>query len=1202
MLFVFSCTNKTAENNVEKGTVVVRDTLLPPKVTLLASLPDSLQPKTTVLDNAHQPRTAPVSKAPVPVLLPVLKNARGEPVKDEEGKPFIMGDGGISNFTTYTTDNGLALDAVSCSIRDKAGNLWFGTYGGGVSRYDGRSFTTFSVAQGLANNTVWSIAEDKAGNLWFGTNGGGASRFDGKSFTTFSMAQGLANNVVYSVKEDRSGKLWFGTYGGGVSCYDPAGRGESKLFTTYTAAQGLANNVVYCIAEDKTGNLWFGTKGGGVSCYDGQTFRNFTTADGLANNTVWCIAEDKAGSLWFGTWGGGLSRYEPSGGAKAFVTFSTAQGLANNVVRSIAEDNAGNLWVGTDGGGVSRYDPSALSKGSKPFTTFTTAQGLNNNLVYTIVEDKAGNPWFGTYGGGVSRYDGRSFTTFSIAQGLANNIVYSMAEDKEGNLWFGTYGGGVSRFDGRSFANFSPANGLANNKVWSVAVDRGGSLWFGTDGGGVSRYGTSTSQHGQPSFTTFTTAQGLANNVVYSIAEDKAGNLWFGTNEGGVSRYDGKSFTTFTTAQGLASNVVSNIYEDKTGILWFGTNGGGVSRYDPSASIKTSSFINFTTAQGLANNTVYNIAEDEAGNIWFGTQEGLSVLSKEVASKLSSLSAPGGSSANAKALGGAAHFFKTFTTTDGLPDNLVTQVFQMPNGKMVVGTNLGIAMFNPSTDLNSLGELETYNSVTSYPVKDINGGQHGMLRDSKGVIWAGTGSEKTALVRFDPAALPANKNPPIVVIKGIKVNEERICWYDLERAKNGVRKTTADSNTIPDYITEEVTTMGKVLSEKERDSMKKRYRRVQFDSISRSYPAPLNLVLPYRQNHITIDFNAIETARPGLVQYQYMLEGYGEDWGPVQKTTSATFGNIGNGTYTFKVKAQGPNGVWSEPVTYTFKVLPPWYRTWWAYDIYAVLFLIAFRMFFKWQERALRKENELLERKVDERTAVIEKQKEELVQKHIVVEEQKEEVEKQKKRSDELLFNILPKEVAEELKDKGKSKARHFDNVTVLFTDFIDFTSASERMTPQELIDELHTCFHAFDDITSKHGIEKIKTIGDAYLAVAGLPMADAKHAENAVLAAIDIRAFMLDRVARLGDKTFHIRIGLHSGSVVAGIVGVKKFAYDIWGDTVNTAARMEQNGEAGKINISQSTYELVKDKVKCTYRGEIGAKGKGMLQMYYAD
>ncbi len=210
-------------------------------------------------------------------------------------------------------------------------------------------------------------------------------------------------------------------------------------------------------------------------------------------------------------------------------------------------------------------------------------------------------------------------------------------------------------------------------------------------------------------------------------------------------------------------------------------------------------------------------------------------------------------------------------------------------------------------------------------------------------------------------------------------------------------------------------------------------------------------------------------------------------------------------------------------------------------------------------------------------------------------------LDKEKQQSDSLLLNILPEEVAAQLKDTGKSAAKQFDDVTVLFTDFVNFTEASERMSPEALIEELDSCFKAFDEITSKYNIEKIKTIGDAYLAVAGLPTEDPIHAENALKAAMEIIRFMENRLAKLGsERTFRIRIGVHSGSVVAGIVGVKKFAYDIWGDTVNTAARMEQHGEAGKINISQTTYELVKDKFTCEYRGEVEAKGKGVMRMYF--
>lgn len=215
------------------------------------------------------------------------------------------------------------------------------------------------------------------------------------------------------------------------------------------------------------------------------------------------------------------------------------------------------------------------------------------------------------------------------------------------------------------------------------------------------------------------------------------------------------------------------------------------------------------------------------------------------------------------------------------------------------------------------------------------------------------------------------------------------------------------------------------------------------------------------------------------------------------------------------------------------------------------------------------------------------------------------EIEREKQISDNLLLNILPAEVAEELKAKGSADAKQFDEVTVLFTDFKDFTKISEKMTARELVEEINTCFMAFDKIMETYGIEKIKTIGDSYMCAGGLPVANESHAIDVVRAGIEIQNFILHRAAERtssGKEPFQIRIGIHTGPVVAGIVGIKKFAYDIWGDTVNTASRMESSGEAGKVNISGATYELVKDKFTCVYRGKIDAKGKGELDMYFVD
>jgi len=218
---------------------------------------------------------------------------------------------------------------------------------------------------------------------------------------------------------------------------------------------------------------------------------------------------------------------------------------------------------------------------------------------------------------------------------------------------------------------------------------------------------------------------------------------------------------------------------------------------------------------------------------------------------------------------------------------------------------------------------------------------------------------------------------------------------------------------------------------------------------------------------------------------------------------------------------------------------------------------------------------------------------------------QRNKIKEGKIRSDELLLNILPGEVAEELKQNGSAKAKLINEVTVLFTDFKGFTELSEKLTPTELVDVVNECFSAFDHIMVQFGVEKIKTIGDAYMAAGGLPTPNATHANDVVHAALAIQQYMLEHKAKReqeGKLFFEIRIGVHSGPVVAGIVGVKKFAYDIWGDTVNIASRMESSGELGKVNISETTYEMVKNNFKCNYRGKIQAKGKGEIDMYFVE
>ena len=211
----------------------------------------------------------------------------------------------------------------------------------------------------------------------------------------------------------------------------------------------------------------------------------------------------------------------------------------------------------------------------------------------------------------------------------------------------------------------------------------------------------------------------------------------------------------------------------------------------------------------------------------------------------------------------------------------------------------------------------------------------------------------------------------------------------------------------------------------------------------------------------------------------------------------------------------------------------------------------------------------------------------------------------EKDRSDSLLLNILPAEIASELKAKGKAEARDYDQVSVLFTDFKEFTQKSEQLSAKDLVAEINHCFEAFDSICGKYGVEKIKTIGDSYMAAGGIPVSSEDSVKRTVLAALDMQDFIADRITirkSNNEIPFEMRLGIHTGPVVAGIVGVKKFQYDMWGDTVNTASRMESSGEDGKVNISQETYKIIKDDPQFTFnaRGKIHVKGKGEVAMYF--
>jgi adenylate cyclase len=340
-----------------------------------------------------------------------------------------------------------------------------------------------------------------------------------------------------------------------------------------------------------------------------------------------------------------------------------------------------------------------------------------------------------------------------------------------------------------------------------------------------------------------------------------------------------------------------------------------------------------------------------------------------------------------------------------------------------------------------------------------------------------------------------------------------------------------------------------------------------------------NITLNYRNRNIVFELQPADS-----IYYQFFLEGFDKEWTSWKHISYKEYTNIPAGRYKFKIRYIISHSTGGEITLVSLRILPLWYFSRLAVIIY--LLVISLIIWTSYDLLNLR-----FARKLYMLEQIINKRTEDLI------------IEKEK--TEALLANVLPKNTASEIMEKGKATKIKYNFVTVLFSDIQGFTKIAEEMNPEILIDELDKFFFYFDSVVEKFGIEKIKTIGDAYMCAGGIPEKNRTNPVEIILAALEMKAYMknLKETSEVeGMKYWDIRIGIHTGTVVAGVVGQKKLSYDIWGDTVNTASRMESSGEAGKINISGTTYEFVKEFFTCEYRGKMPVKYKGELEMYFVN
>jgi signal transduction histidine kinase/ligand-binding sensor domain-containing protein len=840
--------------------------------------------------------------------------------------------GEIAHFTTFTTEDGLPMDDVMSGTPDGNGMLWFGTNGGGITRYDGHSFTNYSTVDGLPDNVILSIYSDSKRNVWIGTSTGGLSKFDGRCFTTIPLndATGLTRGIT-GILEDKRGAMWFGTRGRGIYKLDATG------LRNYSAADGLSGDFIRSLSLGADGSIWVSTLGG-VSSILNDRVLSYYTGDNRSLQDVSSLICNPDGTIWLGHKNGGITTCRLNIEGALFRHYPDINGFVPEIYSLESAENNG-VWLSTLKHGAMLIQPDG--EGIRLVKHFNLETGLSGNEVLCVTSDARGDLWFGMRGSGLCHYRGDAFTSFTGFRPI------SLAESADGILYVGTSLGIARREDGY-FREWYPGNGF-DSWTYDMSVDAQGRIGFSENVADLNMTGFSKIQ-GNQALVTGVNSKSV--DIFWSM-HDRYGNLWLAGRRG-VEKWGKGKCVIYHTRQGLGNINALSLIERRDGSIWAGTDGGGISR------IKEESVTTWTTDEGLPNNVAWCLTEDASGTLWIATLGGLCRYDGES--------------------------FLNFTAQQGLPDNNIHQLLITHNGELNIGTLRGMAIlkgwkdeqgkfieFNHQQHISNkeieryTPVMEVYNSANGYPIKDVQNSEHAIFEDHEGIIWIATGNSVHGLVRFDRKAIRQNNHPPTIQLLNVSLNNEPVCWYHLAEQET-------DSTTLAQ---QEIRVFGKALSPEERAALIRKMKNIRISGIQSHFPVPEELILDHRNNRIGFDFVAIETSRPEIVEYQFMLEGYDQDWSKPSRKNAAAYGNIYEGSYTFKVKAKSPDGIWSSPLEYRFVVLPPWYRSWWAYLLYAVLAGIVFLVYTRIRLSTLRRQKEKLERTVAERTEELQRKKQE---------------------------------------------------------------------------------------------------------------------------------------------------------------------------------------------------------------------------------
>lgn len=830
--------------------------------------------------------------------------------------------------------------------------LMVSSKGGMAQAFDAFQNIKFEhISEGLSQSTVTCIFQDKKGFLWFGTRNG-LNRYDGVKFTTFennlSGSSSISHNYITTIFEDTKGNIWVGTMEGGLNLFNK----ENETFTNFksTSKQGsISHNNITCIYEDNKHKLWIGTENG-LNYYvpEKHNFVYFRYINqhpqSINSNNISAIFEDSKFNLWLGTKGGGLKLFDQK--HQKFISYlnekNNPKSISNNVINTVFKDSNKQIWLGTQNG-LNRFIES--SKGIL-FERYQHEKhdpnSLGNNVIVCLSEDLLGRIWIGTQLNGLYIYDQtkQKFTNFypdPLQQySLSSNSVWSMYRDKMGTMWLGVRNRGINKWDyhHKQFKHHSVTiagnQKLNNNDVTCFQEDELGNLWIGTDGGGLHYYDKKTT-HYTRYFYHPKDKKSLGSNAVISLYIDKKKNLWVGTWGGGLNLFDKatKTFKHYLPSSSKGANREGkNVYaigEDSYGNFWVGTYYAGLNLYDP----KTDSFKQFlndpTIPNSLGSNLISVLFEDSKKNLWIGTYGGgLDRLNRK---------------------NGQVTF--THNRFEGyqsgkLGSNLINAITEDSQHHLWIGTGKGLYQFN-----DSKGTFKEYSKENGLPDNIING----LIEDKKGFLWISTNQ---GISKFDRVA---QKFTNYSVADGLQSAEFLKGSFFKSKAGefffggiNGYNsffpaQISDKKNKLPLCLTE-LKINNILIKPNQKDSPLKRH-------ISETH----EITLSHDSNDFSIGFASLNYAAPQNAPFAYILDGYDKEWQTTNMDRSASYAQVPSGSYLFRVKNLDMNN--HTEVTLSIQILPPWWKTWWAYLFYFFIAITSLWWYRQLIIRQLRLESDL---------------------------------------------------------------------------------------------------------------------------------------------------------------------------------------------------------------------------------------------------